>query len=157
MIKRYITKESMSERSFELAKQNIIGTSKYDYFIVGIGAATFAFFAKNFEFLIFGLNEKTLVLIALLLLILSIVSGLKKIDVYNFFVEKNGKILDQKEKRAGYIKSCETQTVYINEETGEIVSPDNSEIKAIGMQVVIERWVRIPANWIADSSLIWIT
>lgn len=95
----------MSERSLELAKQSMSGVSKYDYFIVGIGAATFAYFSKGFDAnAAIGLNESTFVLFTLLLLAPSVISGLKKIERYNTFLEKNDKYLDYSEHLAGYKK-----------------------------------------------------
>ncbi|QBF84432.1 hypothetical protein EXU30_18490 [Shewanella maritima] len=97
----------MSDRSVELAKQSISGTSKYDYFIVGIGAATFSYFAKDYVSPeSFGINEGSLVVISLLCLALSVVFGLKKIERYNKFLEKNSKYLDYSEHLAAYKKNA---------------------------------------------------
>ncbi|MCQ8876565.1 hypothetical protein NQT69_00730 [Pseudoalteromonas shioyasakiensis] len=133
----------MSDRSIELAKQSLSGRSKYDYFIVGIAAATFAYFAKDFEFDKFGNNEESFVLIALLLLIISIISGLKKIDVSNFFVEKNGKHLDFQEYLASY-KQCALECKpFINMETGETCTPEEAKVKASRLQVTLDKWDKV--------------
>lgn len=121
----------MSERSIELAKQSIAGKSKYDYFIVGIAAATFAYFAKDFiPSPPLGFNQNSLVLSSLMLLILSIISGLKKIENHNQFLEKNGKYLDYSEYLAAYKKSAIEGTTAINSESGEILTSEESAIKA---------------------------
>ncbi|WP_151173834.1 hypothetical protein [Pseudoalteromonas ruthenica] len=131
----------MSERSLELAKQSMNGVSKYDYFIVGIGAATFAYFAKGFKAnAVIGLNESTFVLFTLLLLALSVISGLKKIERYNTFLEKNGKYLDYSEYLAAYKKNAIEGEHSINEESGEILKPEDSAIKAEALEQLLPKW-----------------
>ncbi|MEF1187568.1 hypothetical protein, partial [Vibrio sinaloensis] len=131
----------MSERSVELAKQSISGASKYDYFIVGIAAATFAYFAKDFSAEnSFGLNENSLVILALLLQAASIVSGLKKIERYNEFLQRNGKYLDYSEHLAGYKKVAIEGISGINKENGEILTPEESAIKAASLEKLLPKW-----------------
>lgn len=121
----------MSERSIELIKQSINGANKYDYFIVGIGAATFSYFAKDFKVSDnFYINESTLTLLALALLSISVVCGLKTLSLYNVYLNKNGKYLDLSEHLAGYKKNAIEGGIAINEENGDILYPDESELKA---------------------------
>ena len=131
----------MSERSIELAKQSITGKSKYDYFIVGIAAATFAYFAKDFiPSPPLGFNQNSLVLSSLMLLILSVVSGLKKIENHNHFLEKNGKYLDYSEHLAAYKKSAIEATTAINAESGEILTPEEPSVKAEVLESLLPKW-----------------
>jgi hypothetical protein len=131
----------MSVRSVELAKQSISGVSKYDYFIVGISSATFAYFAKDFVVLTsFGVNESSFVLVALLLLAISVVSGLKKIKRYNVFLQKNGKYLDYSEHLAAYKQNAIEGTEAINQESGEILSPRESALNASALEKLLPDW-----------------
>ena len=128
----------MSERSVEIAKQSISGSNKYDYFVVGIGAATFGYFAKDYEAVgEVGINENSLIVISLFLLAISVVSGLKKIERHNKFLEKNGKYLDLAEHLAGYSRNVIEGGVAINEESGEILNPSDSALKA----AALKRWL----------------
>ncbi|WP_230850552.1 hypothetical protein, partial [Vibrio harveyi] len=80
---------NMSERSLELLKQSVDNKIKYDYFIVGISAATFSYFAKDFTALPnVGFNESSSILLSLLLLSVSVISGLIKIERNNKGLEK---------------------------------------------------------------------
>jgi hypothetical protein len=131
----------MSDRSVELAKQSISGTSKYDYFIVGIGAATFSYFAKDFVSPnSFGIDEGSLVIVSLLCLALSVVFGLKKIERHNKFLEKNGKYLDYSEHLATYKKNAIEGGEAINSENGELLTPEKSRIKAAALEKLLPEW-----------------
>ena len=131
----------MSERSVELAKQSISGSSKYDYFIVGISAATFAYFAKDYApSERFGFNESSLIIVSLLCLALSVVFGLKKIERHNKFLEKNGKYLDYSEHLAAYKQNAIEGGRAINAENGEILTPQDSAIKAAALEKLLPDW-----------------
>lgn len=131
----------MSDRSVELAKQSISGISKYDYFIVGISSATFAYFAKDFVVIAsFGVNKSSFVLVALLLLAISVISGLKKIERYNVFLQKNGKYLDYKEHLAAYKKNAIEGAEAINQESGEILTPRESALNALALEKLLPKW-----------------
>ncbi|MEH0086323.1 hypothetical protein V6233_22820 [Vibrio antiquarius] len=81
----------MSDKSVELAKLSLSGSTKYDYFMVGIAATTFSYFAKDFRVVgSFGFNEHSFILVALLLLSLSVVSGLKKLNGIMYTLRKMG-------------------------------------------------------------------
>jgi hypothetical protein len=117
----------MSDRSVELAKQSINGESKYNYFIVGIAAATFAYFGKDFiPNPPLGWNQSSVLLSGLVLLILSIVAGLKKIEEHNTLLRKNGKYLDFYEQFAAYKQNSIDGNASINLESGEVLTPDES-------------------------------
>ncbi|CAJ1899567.1 hypothetical protein IIDPJIOB_03591 [Aeromonas veronii] len=128
----------MPERSIELIKQSINGTNKYDYFIVGIGAATFSYFAKDFKVSEhFYFNESTVILLALILLSISVICGLKTISLYNIYLNKNGKYLDLSEHLAGYKKNVIEGGIAINEENGDILYPDESELKVRALSKIL--------------------
>jgi hypothetical protein len=128
----------MSERSVELAKQNITETIKYDYFIVGISAATFAYFAKDFKPINdIALNSSTLVAASLLLLALSVLSGLRKIKLHTAHLAVNSKYLDTSSLLAAYKKNSIEGGVAMNSNTGEILQPSESSIKARELQALI--------------------
>ena len=131
----------MSDRSIELAKQSISGTSKYDYFIVGIGAATFTYFAKDYvPSEQFGLNESSFIVVGLLCLALSVVFGLKKIERHNKLLEQNGKYLDYKEHLAAYRQNAIEGGMGINSESGEILSPQDSALNAAALEQLLPKW-----------------
>jgi len=131
----------MSDRSIELAKQSISGKSKYDYFIVGISAATFAYFGKDFiPKPPLGINEVSAMLCALVLLILSVVGGLKKIENNNLLLEKNGKYLDYSEYLAAYKKNSLEGSNAINAESGETLTPEKSSKKVFQLESLLPKW-----------------
>lgn len=128
----------MSERSVELAKQSISGTSKYDYFIVGIGAATFAYFAKDYAPTEqFGFNQSSFIIVSLLCLALSVVFGLKAIERHNKFLTKNGNYLDCAEHLAAYTQNSIEGGTSINSENGEILTAHESAIKAAVLEKLL--------------------
>ncbi|MGQ4657971.1 hypothetical protein [Aeromonas enteropelogenes] len=61
---------------------------------------------------------------------ISVVCGLKTISLYNVYLNKNGKYLDLSEHLAGYKKNAIEGGIAINEENGDILYPDESELKA---------------------------
>ena len=116
----------MTDRAIELNKLSLVEGCKYDYFVVGISSASFAYFAKDFTLGLIGINSNSFVLMALFLLASSIISGLKSIETNIIFLEKNGCLLDLQAKKAAYIFSYRERTTYINKEDGEILTPEES-------------------------------
>ena len=119
----------MTDKSTELQKISLSEGIKYDYFIVGISAATFAYFAKDFAPEAFGLNEKTFILLALVFLVISIISGLKTIEKNKIFLRENGKHLELHSHKAAYVKNINLGTKEINMENGDILDPETSVLK----------------------------
>ena len=131
----------MSDRSIELARQSISGSINYDYFIVGVGAATFSYFGKDFKATeSLGYNEGSLIIFSLLCLALSVVFGLKKIEINNTFMQKNGKYLDYSEHLATYRQNALEGGTAINVESGEILTPEDSAIKAAALKKLLPEW-----------------
>ena len=119
----------MSERATELAKFNKSEQSKLDYFVLGISAATFSYFAKDFKLIEPLIYESALIISALLLLCLSSCFGLVKINSSNEVVMLNSNLLDNLKKRAVYKAVIKTKKEQIFTETGVIVTPDRAKNK----------------------------
>ena len=82
----------------EIIKRHLNATEKYNYFIVSISAATFAYFAKSNAYrlpesgeLVF--DSALVMLFAIAFLMLSTISGLVTIYITNIKHEKNYKFL----------------------------------------------------------------
>ncbi|MCG7639601.1 MULTISPECIES: hypothetical protein [unclassified Alteromonas] len=130
----------MSERSVELAKQHIAESYKYDYFVVGISAATFAYFAKDFKALSsFALNSNTLIALSLILLAISVLSGLRKIKLHTHHLAVNSQYLDASSHLAAYKKNYIEGGTGINLNTGELLTPVDSSIKAQELESLIPK------------------
>lgn len=97
----------MAERSDELVKASVEGKRKYDYFVATISTALFAYIGKDFTPALFGINQSSLVLLALLTFVISILATLKKIELQNVSLEKNAKLIDLQDKKDVFAKSIE--------------------------------------------------
>ena len=108
---------------------------------MGISAATFTYFAKDFiPTPPLGVNQSSIMVVALTLLILSVISSLKKIENHNHFLEKNGKYLDYSEHLAAYKQNAMEGTIGINVESGEILTPEKSVISSQALEFLLPKW-----------------
>lgn len=72
--------------------------SKFDYFVTGGTGALCAYIAQKGQFGILGMTPQTLELAALMVLVLSVAAGFKKMEAVQLLLQWNSRILDSNEK-----------------------------------------------------------
>ncbi|MBU1621549.1 MAG: hypothetical protein KJ556_16555 [Gammaproteobacteria bacterium] len=102
----------MSEVRNALIKHYLQTVEKFDYFVVGISAATFAYFAKPFTFnTSFTFNTESMMLLAITSLMFSVVFGLAKIFISNIKHEKNYKLVECEDTAKEHFSKSELEGI----------------------------------------------
>jgi hypothetical protein len=125
------------ERANELLKQSFEGKRKYDYFVVTISSAIFAYFGKDFSISKVNFGADSLILLSLILLFLSIAFGLFKIQRNDVCIEKNGKLLDLQNKKNGYLEALHNNTSLVDHGKIKSVKQISIGIKALDKLIPI--------------------
>jgi hypothetical protein len=125
------------ERANELSKQSLEGKRKYDYFVVTISSAIFAYFGKDFSILNVNFGADILILISLILLFLSIAFGLFKIQRSDVCIEKNGKLIDLQNKKDNYLVAIHNNTPLVDQGKFKSVKQIEIVIKALDKLIPI--------------------
>ena len=125
----------MSQRSDELVKSSVDGIKKYDYFVVAIAAGIFTYVGKGFVAHTFGINAQSFEMLALMAFVVSVVSGLKKLELHNEFWGRNAKFLDLEDKCDSYVKAqAENKTIVAD---GSVKPPEYVSLKILAMKEVL--------------------
>jgi len=114
----------VSEIRNELIKHYLDATEKYNYFIVGISAATFAYFAKPYAYTLpksgeIVFDSALVMLFAIAFLMLSTVSGLATIYITNIKHEKNYKFVEVEDQ---------VNTLYLKSENSDLTLPEKQSL-----------------------------
>jgi hypothetical protein len=125
------------ERANELLKQSFEGKRKYDYFVVTISSAIFAYFGKDFSISKVNFGADSLILISLILLFLSIAIGLFKIQRSDVCIEKNGKLIDLQNKKNSYFGALHNNTPLVDQGKVKTVKQVAIGIKALDKVIPI--------------------
>ena len=96
---------------------------KFDYFLLGISIALFAYLGKDFTPTKIGLNESTIELIALTALFISIVFSYMRMKCDLTIKSLNFSILHLGEKRGALTEAMSTAGLKYNAETGDVINP----------------------------------
>lgn len=96
-------------------------SEKFDYFITGVTGALVAFIAENLEPARLGLNEVTIEIASVLLLLGSVVIGFKRIETNVTIYRLTSQRLYSTEAR-GALLSAFQGTPLINQATGDVYS-----------------------------------
>ncbi len=111
-------------------------TEKFDYFVLGVLGALCAYISQNYRPERIGINPGTLELIALLVLVLGVFFGFRRVEATNQSLHINHNLLHSYERR-GNLSEVLEKGMGINRETGEIYTPEfaKSEISTLNVKI----------------------
>jgi hypothetical protein len=112
-----------TERSDKVHSQWRDSAEKFDYFILGITCALCAFISQTYKPERVGLNAGTLELLALLILVLAVVAGFRRIERTLLATAINHRVLHAYEARGGIVAKLPEGRTLLNEATGEVFPP----------------------------------
>ena len=134
----------MEERSGEVSNQCRKAEQQYDYLILGISAALFAYIAKSFTPLPLGFNKTTFELSSIVAFFLSVVTGILILRYNKYVIRNNYELLNNLEVKGELSKVVKEGKTKLNILSGEYVTPDEAEkeIKRINdYNPIIERLI----------------
>ena len=116
-----------TDRSDKLHADWRTSSEKFDYFILGIVCAICAFIAQSYKPGKLGINPTTLELVALLVFVLSVVAGFRRIEQTLLVTVLNQRELHAYEARGGMVSKMPEGRTLINEATGQLFTPQQAE------------------------------
>ncbi len=108
-----------TERSDKLHSDWRSSAEKFDYFILGVVCALCAFIGQGYKPGKLGVNPAALELIALLVLVLAVVAGFRRIEQTLLVTALNQRELHALEARGGMLTKMQHGRTLINEATGQ--------------------------------------
>ncbi|QNE01255.1 hypothetical protein H6S61_02290 [Vibrio vulnificus] len=119
----------MADRSIEVFKEMSVSMQKFDYFVLGISIALFAYLGKDYSPVGLGINVGTVELIALTALFISIVFGYFRLKCDLTIKSLNFSVLSLGEKRGALTEALQTSTQKYNAETGDVINPHKARLE----------------------------
>jgi hypothetical protein len=127
-----------TERSDKLHADWRTSTEKFDYFILGVVCAICAFIAQGYKPAKLGFNPATLELVALLIFVLAVVAGFRRIEQTLLVTVLNQRELHAFEARGGMIAKMPEGRTIVNEATGQIFTPDQATARVAELTKTIQ-------------------
>jgi len=115
-----------TDRSDKLHADWRASTEKFDYFILGVVCALCAFIAQGYKPAKLGVNPSALELVALLVFVLAVVEGFRRIEQTLMVTALNSRELRAFEARGGMVAKMQSGGNLINEATGQIFTPQQA-------------------------------
>lgn len=112
----------VTERSDKVFDNWRQATEKFDYFVVGVTGALCAYVSQTYKPAKLAVNPATLELCALVLLVLSVVAGFRRIERTIQVTLLNHRYLRASEEK-GALTVKSSSGALVNESTGEIIPP----------------------------------
>jgi hypothetical protein len=127
----------MTKRSEQVFKELTSSDQKFEYFVLGLTVALFAYIGEKYVPQPLSLSQNTVELLALILLVTSILFGLKRMEMNITALAINYQKLHAGEKLASYKKGVLSGQKQIKE-SGEIFDPEQAlpEIKNIEENII---------------------
>ena len=97
-------------------------SEKFDYFIVGLTGTLCAYISQTFSVKPISLSPQTLELAALLVLVMSVVAGFKRIELSLMAARYNAHTLRVQEQKGQLVSKYQGGDL-VNSSTGEVLSP----------------------------------
>jgi len=126
------------DRSIEVFKELSVSMQKFDYFILGISIALFAYLGKDFIPTKLGLNSSTIELIALTALFISIAFGYMRLKCDLTIKSINFKKLHLGETRGALTEAISTNGLKYNANTGDLIDLDKASLEIKVIKEIIE-------------------
>jgi hypothetical protein len=118
-----------TDRSDKLHADWKASTEKFDYFILGVVCALCAFIAQGYKPAKLGINPSTLEFVALLVFVLAVVAGFRRIERTLQVTLLNHQVLHAYEARGGMVSKMSEGRTLINEATGQLFSPEQAQAR----------------------------
>lgn len=112
-----------TKRSDGLYESWRLSTEKFDYFILAVLGALCAYISQNYSPEKIGVNPGTIEFLSLLILVLSVILGFRRIEQTNQSLRLNHQLLHSYERRGNLSEVIEKGTG-TNRGTGEIYTPE---------------------------------
>lgn len=138
-----------TERSDSVFEYYRPASEKFDYFIVGLTGALCAYISQTFSIDPISFSPQSLELVSLLVLVLSMVAGFKRIEMSLIATRYNAHTLRIQEQR-GQLVSKSSSGPMFNSATGEILNPIEVNTKIQVLNEVLpefENSMNRCANW----------
>lgn len=117
-----------TERSDQILTTWHTSTEKFDYFVLGVVGALCAFIGQGYRPVKLGLNPGTLELVSLLILVLAVVEGFRRIEQTLLVTSINHQRLHAYEVKGGLVsKMLQGGDMLINEATGQIFNQNQAK------------------------------
>lgn len=116
-----------SDKAYDYSRD---ASMRFDYFMAGLTGAITAYAGQTVKPVRLGYNPETLGLVALLLLIISVVAGLKQIEVGVQFYKTMHRLLYHAEARGNIVVAAVEGGTVINKGTGDIYDTGQLALKA---------------------------
>jgi hypothetical protein len=127
-----------TDRSDRLHADWRTSTEKFDYFILGVVCAICAFIAQGYKPAKLGINPATLELVALLIFVLAVVTGFRRIEQTLLVTALNQRQLRAFEARGGMIAKMPEGRTLVNEATGQLFTPQQAAARVAELTNTIE-------------------
>ena len=124
----------MEQRSLLVYKNLKAAQEKFDYFVLGMTAALFAYLGENYAPEQLGLSQNTVELISLLLLLISLVAGFKRLKFDLALQQGNFYELDLDERRNVMNQALSVSGSVLNLNTGDAVNKEAVAARAKQIQ-----------------------
>jgi hypothetical protein len=128
----------VADRSIEVFKELSVSMQKFDYFILGISIALFAYLGKDFIATKLGLNQSTIELIALTALFVSITFGYARLKCGLTITSINFNNLHLGETRGALTEATSTKGLKYNAKTGDLIDPSKAVLEIKVIKEIIE-------------------
>ena len=131
-----------TERSDKLYATWRDSTEKFDYFILGVTGALCAFISQTYKPVKIGINAGTLEVIALLILVLAVVAGFRRLEKTLLITAINHQELHAYEARGGMVANLKPDQQILNQATGQVFSPEAATKRIAELTESIEQLQR---------------
>lgn len=127
-----------TDRSDKLHAEWRAATEKFDYFILGVTCALSAFIGQGYRPERLGLNPAALELVALLVFVLAVVAGFRRIEKTLLVTVLNSRELHAFEARGGMVAKMQSGQTLINEATGQFFSSEQAAARVVELTKTIK-------------------
>ena len=147
----------MTTRSIEVFKSVTESQQKFDYFLLGLTTALFAYVGEKFSPQAFSFSPNTCELLALMFFLISIFASIKRLTLDIEIKINNFTQLHLSEKRGAIKEALATPGPKINVESGDMLDPEMAalEVEFIEEHIPkVEKQMQKGQDWSGTASLI---
>jgi hypothetical protein len=121
-------KSMSTRRSDSVFEYYRAASEKFDYFVVGVTGALCAYISQTFAVKPISVSPQTLELTALLVLVLSVIAGFKRIELSLVAARYNAHTLRVQEQKGNLVSNFQGGHL-VNSATGEMMSASTVQMK----------------------------
>ena len=113
----------VTERSDQVHAQYVEAIQKYDYFVAGVSLALVGYLGRAFQPAHIGWNAATVELLSIVALLVSAISGLKRVETNVTLLATSHRRLYEQEAAGATASAAASGGMAINRSTGDVSSP----------------------------------